>query len=483
MKRPAFMIGIMLSILSGSGVHGAALLRPGPMVPARPHAAEEPPSLKDMSLAQCLDVALENNRWRPASRLAVEAAEAQHKQALSSWWPTLSARTSAVHMDEPVNFIFPARSFILDIPMAAVSLPVTIPPMDIKLMDSTSLLGSLSLSFPIYTGGLRPAFIQMARSGVEAAKQEARRTDLQVVFDVKRMYYTTVLAQNLHKIGSDALARLEVTLRLTENLYKKGSGRVNKTDFLRNKMVVEGLRSLVMMLESNVQLAQAALVNTMGMAWNTPITLAADEIPFEPLELDLEQLVAESYAFNPDWVRLEAGLNFAGARVKEARSGYFPKVGLVGSLNYISNSYDKGMVTPQNKSSWAVGVGLDIPIFNGFLTPARVQEAKARLQRMEQQQVLLKEGLALQVKHIFLQVDRSQKQQGAARAALDAATQNRDLNVRAYQDDLVETQDVIEAQILESFMEAQYQKILYDHAEARAHLDFVVGEEVVKLIR
>jgi hypothetical protein len=102
---------------------------------------------------------------------------------------------------------------------------------------------------------------------------------------------------------------------------------------------------------------------------------------------------------------------------------------------------------------------------------------------MEQQQILLKEGLALQVKHIFLQVDRSQKQQEASRAALDAASQNRDLNVRAYQDELVETQDVIEAQILESFMEAQYQKVLYDHAEARAHLDFVVGEEVVKLIR
>jgi outer membrane protein TolC len=453
------------------------------MDPPRRNTTEDPPALQNMSLEQCLEAALENNRWRPASQLAVEAAEAQRKQALSSWWPTLSGRTSVVHMDEPPNFLFPARSFFLDIPMASLSLPITIPAMDIKLMDSTSLFGSLSLSFPVYTGGLRPAIIQLAKSGVEAAKQEARRTDLQVVFDVKRMYYTNVLAQNLHKIGSDALARLEVTLRLTENLYKKGSGRVNKTDFLRNKMVVEGLRSLVMMLESNVQLAQAALVNTMGLVWNTPITLAANEIPFEPLELSLNQLVAESYAFNPDWARLEAGLTAAGARVKEARSGYFPKMGLIGSLNYISNSYDKGMVTPQNKSSWAVGVGLDIPIFNGFLTPARVQEAKARLKQMEQQQILLKEGLALQVKHIFLQVDRSQKQQEASRAALDAASQNRDLNVRAYQDELVETQDVIEAQILESFMEAQYQKVLYDHAEARAHLDFVVGEEVVKLIR
>ena len=39
---------------------------------------QETPSF---SLEQCIESALENNKWRPASQLAVDIAKAQHKQA------------------------------------------------------------------------------------------------------------------------------------------------------------------------------------------------------------------------------------------------------------------------------------------------------------------------------------------------------------------------------------------------------------------
>ena len=56
------------------------------------------------------------------------------------------------------------------------------------------------------------------------------------------------------------------------------------------------------------------------------------------------------------------------------------------------------------------------------------------------------------------------------------------MNERAYQEELVETKDVIEAQLVESLMKAQYCKALYDHIEARANLDYVVGKQVTDMI-
>ncbi|OGD18796.1 MAG: transporter [Candidatus Aminicenantes bacterium RBG_16_63_16] len=445
--------------------------------------AGEPQSPRAYSLQECLEVALQNNRWRPASQFAVEVAEAQHKQALSSYWPSLSLRSSFMKMDEDSNFLFPAQSLTLNAPFLPMPLPITIPEMDVRLMDDTTLFNSLSLSLPIYTGGLREAIIKQAKNGIEAARQAARRTDLKVIFDVKRLYYASVLSQNLAQVGRDALARLDATLSLTENLYQKGSGRVKKTDYLRNKTIVEAARSLLAVLESNVQLAKAALVNSMGLPWETAIELSEKEIPYEAYPLDLKDLVNSSYSFNPDWAALRAGLQAAEARVSEAKSGYLPKLGLMGSLNIISNTYDKGMMTPTNKTNWMAGIGLEIPIFNGFLTTHEVQEARARLRKMEQEQILLKEGLALQVQDVFLQVIRAQKQHDASKSAMEAAGQNRDLNVRAYQDELVETQEVIEAQLMESFMQAQFQKVLFDHLESRFRLDLIVGEEVQKLVK
>ena len=89
----------------------------------------------------------------------------------------------------------------------------------------------------------------------------------------------------------------------------------------------------------------------------------------------------------------------------------------------------------------------------------------------------------MHVKHLFIHMVSAQDQKKASEEAAKAAEENRDLNERAYQEELVETKDVIEAQLVESIMKATYQKALFDHIEGQAHLDFVIGKEVEKLIQ
>jgi len=359
---------------------------------------------------------------------------------------------------------------------------LTVPEQDVKLMDRKNLVSSINATLPIYTGGQVSAMVRQTEQGMRAAREEARRTDLQIAYDVTRYYYGVVLARNLAQIGKDALSRMEATLEVTENLYHHGSGKVKKTDYLRNKAVVKWLQTAVSGLEANEQLARAALTNSMGVGWEDSVEPSLQELPFNPVIVVLKELVNGAYSFNPDWARLEAGLEAASAKIDEANSGYFPKVGLFGSFSRIDNSYDKGLVTPENKESWMLGVGVEMSLFNGLRTTNEVSEAKARLQKMKQEQLLFKEGIALQVKHIYIQVMSCQQQKASSEAAAATSGENRSLNERAYREDLVETKDVLEAQIVESLMQAQYQKTLYDHLEARANLDFVVGKQIADVI-
>ncbi len=443
-----------------------------------------------LNLSQCLDIALQNNHFRPASKFAIEIAEAQYRQALSAYWPQVAVRASYSIMDEDPNFVFPPSTIhvpasVLTTPLGPIPIPaqtIRVPEQDIKLMDRENLLGSLKMEYPLYTGGMRGAIRKQAEKGLQVAKEEARRTDLQIIYDVKRMFYGSVLSRELLRLGQEALSRMEVTLELTENLYKKGSGRVKKTDYLRNKTVVEGLRSAVAQLKANEQLAKAALLNTMGLEWDIPLELSQTELPFAPYRADLKKLVGNAYSFNPDWAKIQAGLEAAEAKIKEANSGHFPKIALFGNLTHIWNNYDYGIVTAKNKDSWTVGVGMELPLFSGFRTTYEVKEAQARLGKLKEQQILLKEGIALQVKHLFIQMTSAQEQKKASEEAAQASEENRDLNERAYQEELVETKDVIEAQLIESLMKAQRQKALFDHVEAQSHLDYVVGQEIVRTI-
>lgn len=434
-------------------------------------------------LEECLDIALKNNRHRLVSNFAIEIAEAQHKQALSAYWPQLKIGVSATRLDEDVNFIFPEEtsnytiSGIAPIPIDA---RVTVPEKDIKVMDRDTIVSSLGLIYPLYTGGKRGAIAEQAEIGVKVAKESAKRTDLQVIYDVKRMYYGAVLAKKLQKLGQDTLDRFKITLGLTEHLYKTGSGTVKKTDYLRTKVIVSTIRSMLEMLKSNDKLAKAALVNAMGLDWKTRIEPSENEIPFKPFGVDLTKLVANAYEFNPDWASLKLAIKAAEAGIDVAKSGHFPMIALIGSLNNINNSYDYGIMTDQNRNSWTIGIGLEIPLFTGFRTQNEVREAAARLDKIKQQKVLFHEGLALQVKDVFLQMARAQGQVAATKDSLDAALENRKLNVRAYQNEVVETKDVIEAQLLEAFVNGQYLKALNDHAVNRAKLNFIVGSEMIR---
>jgi outer membrane protein TolC len=470
-----------------------------------------------MTLEQCLSTAMKMNHRRPASKFAVAMAEAQHRQALAGYWPQINGRIGYEHMSESPDFIFPGtRMYIppqsvqvpggsaaVTIPAGAfgnpvpVQLPVTVPPQsinvpaqqypvpaqDIKLADPDSFLGSINATWLLYDGGMRQGLRQQSGGWLEMAKQDARRTDLEIADSVKRLYYGAVLASQLHQVGGDTLARMEATLNLTETMYKEGSGKVKKTDYLDNKVMVETLRSMVALLEKNELMAQAALANTMGLSWSASIRPADKEIPFGPYLENLDSLVSTAYKFSPDWAKVQAGIRAAEGSVRTAQSDYYPKLAVTGELHRWWNDYTAGIATDNNKEGWTVGVGLEIPIFSGFLTKNKVAETRARVEQIKQQQFLLKEGIGLQIKDVFLGLNAAQKSYQATLDAMVSAAENRDLNTRAYQNELVETEKVIRAQLTEALMTAQHYKIRYDHLALQSQLNLLVGTELLKQLR
>ncbi len=444
----------------------------------------------EASLEECLEQALRNNRRRPASRYAVEIAEAQHRQVLAGYWPQISLKLGYQRLDDDPNYIFP--SYNIEIPIGGtlpIDIPgvgivpvdrITIPEQDIKLMDKETYRASLGGSWLIYDGGMRKGYREQTAGVLEMMKQEARRTDLEVIDSVNRLYYGAVMAIQLHQVGRDTLARMEATLGLTETMYKEGSGRVKKTDWLDNTVMVESMRSMVAQLEKNEVMAQAALANTMGLPWNVSVKPTEREIPFTPLSDGLEKLVGDAYRFNPDWGKIEAGLRAAEGSLLTAGSASSPKVAITGELYKWWNDYDAGINTARNKEGWSIGIGVEIPVFDGSLNRNKVAEARARAAKIKEEQLLLKDGLGLQLRDIFLSLNAVEKSHQATLDAMNAARENRILNTRAYRHELVEFEKVIRAQLVEAFMSAQHYRTRYENVALKSRLDLLVGAEVRK---
>ncbi|MDD2336799.1 MAG: TolC family protein, partial [Geobacteraceae bacterium] len=167
---------------------------------------ESAPQSTKLTLQNCIDLALQNNHARSASCYSIEIAEAQHRQAISAYWPQVGVKATYSILDEDPNFIFPGRNISLPQgmtipvntpygPYELSSLPVS--EQKVKLMDRQNFIASLNATVPLYTGGKISSIVRQAEQGIRAAREESRRTDLQVIYDTTRYYYGAVLGKEL----------------------------------------------------------------------------------------------------------------------------------------------------------------------------------------------------------------------------------------------------------------------------------------------
>jgi outer membrane protein len=466
-----------------------------------------------LALSDCMRIAMARNHARPASQMAIAVAEAQHRQALAAYWPQVTAQAGIDELSRSPNFIYPASTFYLPsesvavpggtalvtipanafgpgFPPVQIQLPVSfpgqtittpaqafpVPAENVKLFDPTTESVSGKFDWLLLDFGMRSGLRQQSQAGIEAAQAGSRRTDLELADSVIRLYYGAVLARQLHQLGEDTLERMGATLRVTEALYKDGTGTVNKTDYLDNKVMVETVRSMVASLEQNEASAEAALAYTLGYSWRSAVIPADAEIPYSEGQGNLDQMVSDSYQFNPDWNSLEAGLKALDGEQAATESGHYPRIGLKGELHRRWNAYDGGLSTPNNRTGWSLDLGVEIPVFDGFLTNAKVDEVRARIQQLKQQQLLLSDGLGLQLRSAFLQLEASEKSIQAGRDAATAAFDDRDLTMRAYENGQVDTEKVIRAELQEALVKASLDKALYDRVVLQSGVTLVVGK-------
>ena len=171
-------------------------------------------------------------------------------------------------------------------------------------------------------------------------------------------------------------------------------------------------------------------------------------------------------------------LQIMDARVDESEAEYMFNVILIGRLQHIDNKYNAGAVSETDKNSWMVGLAIQFPLFSGFSTKYKVQELKHRIRQLNQQKLLVKDGLKFQLETTLNNLYTLSNEVEAARSAMKTAIENRDLTERAYAIEMASAEEMIQAQLLESIMIAKFHKVLYDYLANQARTEFLVGKQL-----
>lgn len=179
-----------------------------------------------------------------------------------------------------------------------------------------------------------------------------------------------------------------------------------------------------------------------------PVTLNA------PAPNDMEKWVDAAYATNPQVRVAKANLDLAVKEVDRNRFGHYPTVDAVGNLSYNNQGGSNfGNSISQDVRSAAIGLQLQVPLFQGGAISSRVREAIANRTRAEQDLENARRTVAQNTRSAFLAVNTGLSQINALQQAVnsnklsvDASKLGQEVGVRTQVDVLNAQQLLYEAQ-------------------------------------
>jgi outer membrane protein len=410
-----------------------------------------------LTLEKSIDLALSQNPYYLASQQRVDAAQAQVREAAGQFFPTLNAQ-GLQNLDEKV--------FVLEFP----SLIPGGRPQRVALDFTKDYQLSLAFSVPLYTGGRLTAGYKSARLNYLSSQESARQTTQETVFNVKRGFSNYLLAKELVQVTEEALELAEKLLQNVRNMYEVGMS--SRLDLLRAEVRVANLKPPVIQAHNNLALAELSLKTLLGLDVAQPVEIVG-EMAYSPVEVDLDESIARSLANRPELNQLLYQKQMAGEMIKLAKADYLPTVAVSGNYNFWADNLNF------NKNNWqsfySFNLVLNIPIFNGLQTPARVARSKALIRELEYTEKGLVNNIKFEVQSAYLNLNQAKESLLSQEKNVDAAKESVRVAELNYAEGLITITDVGSAQVALSEARVNYLRAIYEYVISLAQLEKAVG--------
>ena len=210
-------------------------------------------------------------------------------------------------------------------------------------------------------------------------------------------------------------------------------------------------------------------------------TLAADPRPFEPVSV-----LAEARRQRPDLLAAEAELKSAELGLRSAHWSRLPSLALSGAWTPKSTSAQKFFPdkahtetlsgASETKDSWQGQVSVNMNLFDGFATDARVASARAQLLRSRETRDALLRNLEGEVRQTLLGYQEGTEREALARRTVASAAENLNLVQQKYNVGSATILDLIDSQVQLQRAQSDLVSALADIRIAEAAVDRVRGQ-------
>lgn len=337
------------------------------------------------TLKQAIEYAKENNNNAKNAKLDKESASKKINEIRAIGLPQVSADGRFVYTPQIPTIGIKNPGFFGPDPTVEF-------PQGIDYSFNTTISASQLLFDGTFLMGLKAA-----KEYSMLSKINQERTEKQITSDVTKAYYLVLLGEENLKLVEKNLQTIEKILNEVKLIHK--NGLAEKTDVDRLELSYSNTQIQKNKLIDGVEIAYYLLRWQMGVPGNQKMILTdkLDQIYTTLAESDglAEEKIA--YSNRPEYRMVDQQMKLYTLDKKRYQFGYAPS--LVAFAQHQENAFavDFGSLTNKFYPGTQVGLSLKLPVFDGFMKQAQIQQAKINIQKTQNDKEQLEKAIETEV--------------------------------------------------------------------------------------
>ena len=374
-------------------------------------------STRQWTLQQCIDYAMENNITLQKSKLQKQSASEDLKGAKAALLPTVSASTNQSLGYQPWK-----DTGISTVTNGQVNTKA----------DKTYYNGSYSLSgqWTVWNGNRNINTIKLDKLAEQSAELQAQETANSIQERIAQIYTQILyLAENV-KVNEEML----VTSKKNEERGQEmlNVGKMSKADLAQLSAQRANDEYNIVEAKSQLMNYKLQLKQLLELTDEEEFDVVIPEISDAMIMGDipsLQSVYEQSLLNRPEIERSQLAIKSSDVNVLIAKAGWLPSVSLTGGVTTSTNSLSSTDWGKQMKSNvnTQLGVGVNVPIYDGRSTKTQVNKAKIQQLQAKLDLQDLQKTLYTDIQQFWLNAWTNQEKYQAAKSSVESAHQSYDL--------------------------------------------------------
>ncbi len=400
-----------------------------------------------LTLRQAEQVALKNHPRIGSASLSAQAAGDIVKQARSAYFPVAAGNVTSTLANDGTT-------------LSAGALQTS--------SLSTRFAAGVSLTQLISDFGRTQDLVRSAKLRYQAAEDNLINQRAQILLVVRYAYFGVLGSDSVLRAARATLESRQLTLRQVTKLAE--SSLRSTLDFTFAQVLVSEAELAVAQAENAAQSSRANLAAAMGYETVDNFTLQDRDLPCTATD-PLPSLISQALRDRPDLnllrARHDADDQFANAEGKLDA----PTITVLAAGGVVPE-HDH---TIPHDNYEALGVNVNVPIFNGGLFSSRKAEARARAQASGKDVQDLSIQISRDVRTAWLDTNTAFRRLDVTNQLVEQARRAVHLAEARYTAGLGSIVELNQAQVTEISAEIDAASAKYEYLGRRSALDFAVG--------